>query len=134
MSAHTAASVRGLYDALEGKSPATLPQFFAPDLTFHVIRPMRPKTYRSREEMLRYLAEVRVVSPQDADIRLERLAVDGDFVFAIHVESEGTVREHRHVMIYRFEGDSIKEAWEMTLGGEPNKEGLLGEDPALRPD
>ena len=113
----TESEISGLYADLEVKRLPGVISRLADDITFHIVRSTPEQVLKTKSSVVAYLAEAARLEPTDADIRLEQHASGGEFSFSVHVEAEGTPREHRHVMVWRVNGGEVTEVWELPFGG-----------------
>lgn len=117
------AAMRALYDALESRD---LDGFFTAlpkDIDYRLCHPRRELRAHGSAEVEAYFRRAVAEDHVSGPVKLERLAVDGDTAFAMHVESEGTPGEHRHILVVQFADGRPKTIWELTLGGPVNEHG-----------
>eukprot|EP00439_Symbiodinium_sp_Y106_P087679 s1_g215.t1 len=112
------------YEKLQAGDLGAYLEMLPEKTSWHLVRPLQEHTVVGRDKIGAYLTEAALASPEDSDIRLDGLASDGNFAFAVHTEGAGTRREHRHVLFFEFEGGEISHTWELTLGGPENQHGV----------
>jgi len=118
------AAMRSMYARIEAHEDAAGMELFSDDIQFNVIRSLPVNRIQGKQDAGKYIAQTLGWTPLDGDMKLEHLAASGDVVFSIHVEAAGTPREHRHVMVWRFDNGKIVEINELTLGDPPSLQGV----------